>query len=229
MITEQRPKRHGCLFWGAIVALFLFLCTLFAGYGAYRYLRHLVFEYTDSKPIEMPVVQLSGTEVTNLQQRVEKFNKALEANKPVDPLILSADEINALIANETKTNPVPVHLYFSFNQDRVQAQLSLPTDGFPLRILKGRYFNGSGDFAVSVHDDKLFLNIKSLSIKGKPLPERFMQPLRQENFADSWTNDPDFNNALAKLKELKIESNKLYVIPKVVDQTGTNVNLESGK
>jgi hypothetical protein len=56
-----------------------------------------------------------------------------------------------------------------------------------------------------------------------------MQPLRQENFADSWTNDPDFNNALAKLKELKIESNKLYVIPKVVDQTGTNVNLESGK
>lgn len=229
MTTPQKSSRRGCLFWAGIVAVFLFFCALLAGYAAYSYFKHLVYEFTETKPIEMPVVQMSGTEITNLQQRVEKFDKAIDANKPAEPLILTADEINALIAHETQTNPNPVHLYFSFNDDHVQAKLSLPTDGFGLKILRGRYFNGSGDFAVSLHDGRLSLNIKSLSVKGKPLPERFLQPLRQENFADAWTNDVEFNQTVAKLKEIKIENGTLHVIPKTPGQPAATNSPASGK
>jgi len=41
-----------------------------------------------------------------------------------------------------------------------------------------------------------------------------MVSIRAENFADSWTNDVEFNQALAKLQEVKIENGKLIVIPK---------------
>jgi len=60
----------------------------------------------------------------------------------------------------------------------------------------------------------LNVNVKSLSVKGRPLPENFMVQIRQQNFADAWTNDVNFNQAIAKLEEIKIENNKLIVIPK---------------
>jgi hypothetical protein len=216
MPAEKKPGR-GCLFWGGIIAAVFVLFAMLAAYAGFRYVRHLVYYYTDTKPIETPAVQLSGAEITNLQQRIQTFDKAIKAGKPVEPLTLSAGDINALVAQDTKSNASPVRLYFSFEDNRVQATLSLPTDGFGLKMLKGRYLNGSGDFAVSVHDGRLSLKVKSLSVKGRPLPEKFMASIRTENFADSWTNEPDYNEALAKLQEVKIENGKLLVIPKQIE------------
>jgi hypothetical protein len=213
-MKAEKKSGHGCLFWGGMVAAVLFLFLLLAAYAGFRYFKGLIVRYTDTKPVAAPMVHLSGMEITNLQQRIHTFDGAIKSSNAVAPLILSADEINALIANEAKSNASPARLYFSFNSNQVQAQLSVPTDGFGLRMLRGRYFNGSGEFAVSLHDGRLLVNVKSLSVKGRPLPENFMQPLRQQNFADGWTNDVDFTAAIAKLEEIKIENGKLIVIPK---------------
>jgi hypothetical protein len=227
--AEKLPRCRGCLFWGGLIAGIFLLFALLAGYAGYRYVRHLVYEYTDTKPAPIPAVRLSNTEITNLQQRVQNFDNAINQDKLVEPLILTAEEVNALIANANKSNsPSPVRLYFSFNDDRVQAQLSLPTDGFGLRMLRGRYFNGSGEFAVSLHNGRLLLHVRSLSVKSRPLPERFMQSLRAQNFADSWTNNVEFDRALAKLQEVKIENGKLIVVPKV-HAAGSGPQAESGK
>ncbi|HXT12417.1 MAG TPA: hypothetical protein VN873_12710 [Candidatus Angelobacter sp.] len=218
MPGEQQKKGRGCLFWGGIVAAVLLLLALLTGYSVYRYVKKLVAEYTDTKPMEIPAVTLSQAEITNLQQRVNDFDVALKKNQATKPLTLTAEELNALIAYATRTNPTPVRLYFSFTNNSVQAMLSLPTDelgkrlGF--RMLRGRYFNGSGDFAVSLHDGRLSLTVKSLFVKGRPLPEKFMANIRSENFADSWTNDVQLTQALAKLQEVKVEDGKLIVIPK---------------
>ncbi len=217
MTNPQKPAGRGCLFWGGIIAGILLLLALLAGYATFRYLRSVVLNYTDTKPIEMPAVHLSDIEVTNLQKRVDNFDRALDKDRPVEPLVFSADEINAMIANANKTNPVPVRFYVSFNEDRLQAQLSIPMDHIGPGMFKGRYFNGSGDFAVSLHDGRLMLNVQSLAVKGKPLPEQFVQPLRGQNVADAWTNDQEFGQSLAKLKEIKIEGGKLFVIPKAAE------------
>ena len=213
---EAQPKKsgRGCLFWGGIIAAVFLLFILLTVYAGYRYVKNMVAEYTDTKPIEAPALHLSGVEITNLQQRIHRFDQAIKDNQAVEPLSLSADEINALIANETKSNRSPARLYFSFNSNQVQAQLSLPTDGIGLRMFRGRYFNGSGDFAVGLQDGRLNVNVKSLSVKGRPLPEKFMVGIRQQNFADGWTNDVNFNEAVAKLEEIKIEGGRLIVIPK---------------
>src|SRR5262245_39757193 len=156
-----QPKRRGCLFYGGIILAVLVLLMLLAGYAGYRFVHGLVDQYTDTKPLPAPEVQLSDSEVKLLQDRVQGFNKAIRKNRSPEPMILTPEEINALIAKQNTNNPAnPARLFFSFNDDRVQAQLSIPADGIGLKMLRGRYFNGSGDFLVSLHDGKLLLNIK---------------------------------------------------------------------
>lgn len=229
--TQPKASGKGCLFWGGIIAGILFLCFLLTIVAAYFCVKHLVYEYTDTKPIEMAVAPLSDADAKALQQRLDDFDHALTNGTPVEPLVLTADEINSLIAKQTKSSN-KVRLCFSFNENRVQAQLSLSGDLFGFRMLRGRYLNGSGDFKVSLHDGRLFLGIESLSVKGKPVPDQYLQGVRGQNFADAFmqgqTNNPALNKALNQLQEIKIEDGKLFVIPKI-QKPETTPQLEAGK
>lgn len=211
---NQKKSGRGCLFWGGIIAAVLFLFLLLAVYGTYRYFKHMILAWTDTKPLPAPALRLSHAEVTNLQQRVHAWDDGLKRDQIVGPLTLTADEVNALVAAEAETNGPPARLFFSFNSNQVQAQMSVPLNGMFGHWLDGRYLNGSGDFALSLHEGNLALRVKSLAVKGRPLPERFMQSLRAENFAEGWTNDPDLDAAIGKFQEIKIEEGKLMVIPK---------------
>jgi hypothetical protein len=214
-MNAEKKSGRGCLFWGGIIAAALFVFILLGIYGTYCYTKHLIAAWTDTKPLPTPALQLSHSEVTNLQQRVHAWNDGLKHNQPVGLLTLSADEINALIAADIPTNGPRPQLFFSFNSNQVQAQLSVPLNGVFGHWLDGRYLNGSGNFAVSLHDGNLRLGVESLSVKGRPLPEKFLEGLRTQNFAQSWTNDPNLNEAIGKFREIKIEDGKLTVIPKV--------------
>jgi len=213
-LSTEKKSGRGCLFWGGIVAAVLFLFLLFAVYGTYRYSKRLIVKWTDTKPWPAPALQFSHSEITNLQQRVHLWDEGLKHNEAVGPLTLTAGEANALVAAESKTSGPPARLFFSFNSNHVQAQMSVPLDGMFGHWLDGRYLNGSGNFAVSLHDGNLALHVKSLAVKGKPLPEKFMRSLRAKNFAEGWTNDPDLSGAIEKFQEIKIEDGKLIVIPK---------------
>lgn len=230
--TTPKASGKGCFFWGGIILGVLFLCVVLAGIAGYCYVNHLVNEYTDSKPTEFNIARLSDADTKALQQRLDNFDHALTNDTPVEPLVLTADEINSLIAKNNKA-PGKVRLYFSFDENRVQAQLSLAGDLFGIRLLRGRYLNGSGDFKVSLHDGRLFLGVQSLSVKGKPIPDEYLQGVRGQNFADSFTqgtNAPALKAALDRLEEIKIENGKLYVIPKKQKEAETTTpKLESGK
>jgi hypothetical protein len=231
--TTPQPKAgKGCLFWAGIILGVIFLCFVLAGIGGYVFVKHLVNEYTDSKPTEFKIATLSDADAKALQHRLDNFDNALTNNTPVEPLVLTADEINSLIAKQNK-DPDKVRLYFSFNENRVQAQLSLAGELFGLRMLRGRYLNGSGDFKVSLHDGRLFVGIQSLSVKGKPIPDQYLQGIRGQNFADSYTqgqtNSPELNEAFDRIEEIKIENGKLYIIPKKQKQPESTPKLESGK
>ncbi|HLX72940.1 MAG TPA: hypothetical protein VKV04_25225, partial [Verrucomicrobiae bacterium] len=185
---DPTPKSSGkgCLFWVGIVVGVIFLCFMLAGFAGYCYVKHLVNEFTDSKPTEMAVKPLSDADAKALQQRLDNFDNALTNGTPTEPLILTADEINSLIAKNNK-EPDQVRLRFSFDDNRVQAQLSLAGDLFGFPMLRGRYLNGSGDFKVSLHNGRLFVGIQSLSVKGNAVPDQYMQGIRGQNFADSYT------------------------------------------
>jgi hypothetical protein len=232
--TVPKSSGKGCLFWAGIVLGVIFLCVVLAGIGGYCFVRSLVNEYTDTKPTEFKVTLLSDADTKALKQRLHEFDNALTNDLPIEPLVLTADEINSLIA---KKNNDKIRVHFSLNENRLQAQMSIAGELFGFNLLRGRYLNGAGDFKVSMRDGKLFVGLRSLSVKGKPIPEKYMQDVRDQNFAESdmeeQTNNPELEDPFNRIKEIKIENGKLYVIPKKQKQPETTPKatpkLEAGK
>jgi hypothetical protein len=68
---------------------------------------------------------------------------------------------------------------------------------------------------VALRDGTLHVNAESLSAKGgKPVPEELMRAMRENNFAMGFTNNPDFNAAVAKLQDIQIQDGKIIIVPK---------------
>jgi hypothetical protein len=214
-VIEEQKKSHGCLFWGGLTAGVLLLMALLAGYAAYRFARGIVDEYTDTTPIAIPAVKLSKEETTLVRERIEAFSKARDERKETGPLTLTGDEINALIVQQGSSK-LKRRFFVTIEEDRIKAQLSVPAEELGMSLLRGRYFNGSGEFLLSLHDGFLRINVKSLAVKGKPLPESFMKDLRHRNFADHWDDDEDpaLRNMLRNIEEIEVRNGVLTIVPK---------------
>ena len=60
-----------------------------------------------------------------LKDRVEAFRKAVEAGTPTEPLVLTSDDLNALI----EENPdLKGKIYVKIEGDEVKGQVSIPLD-----------------------------------------------------------------------------------------------------
>ena len=216
-MTDQvagKPRR-GCLFYGCLSGTACLLIILVAFLlGLYQLKRMLNF-YTDTHPAPLPAAHLTPEEFDQLKQRVENFQDAVRSGRPASPLQLSSDEINAYIASDPNFAKVKGKLYVTIEGDRLKGQLSFPLDDVGLRIFRGRYLNGSGIFAVSLHGSNLVVTPESLVVKGKPLPSVYMDKLRSENIAEGLNNNPRASVALSHLQEIRITDGKLVLVPKM--------------
>ena len=69
-MTDPAAKpRRGCFFYGCITGLVLLGLVLTALMVGLHYVKKLVNQYTDSRPMELPTVQMSKGEVDQLKQR----------------------------------------------------------------------------------------------------------------------------------------------------------------
>jgi hypothetical protein len=215
-MNEQKPKSgRGCLLWGGIAAGVLFLIILLAAVTLVRTVKKALNEYTDATPLTLPTAQATDEEVSRVRERISKFREAMQSGKTVEPLIVTTDEANALIAKDPELKGLQGHFYLTFDEGKVQAQMSLPADQLGIKLLKGRYLNGTGEFKVSLRDGTLWVSPESMATsKGKTFPENAMQGLRAANFAANYTNNPDFNAAMAKVEDIQVKPGKLIIIPK---------------
>jgi hypothetical protein len=218
-MNGQPPKpRRGCFFYGCIISLVLLLLIAIGGVVAVHYakkaLTGLINEYTDTQPMALPKVQMPPAELERLKQRFTAFEEAVKADRPTAPLELSADEINALIASGPDKQEFKGKVYVSFDGDRVKGELSLPLKELGWKMVSNRYLNGSGTFNVSLRNGVLFVSPQTIEVKGKQVPEMYMQGIRAQNFAQGLTNDPSSMTVLGKLQDIQIKDGKLLVVPK---------------
>ena len=219
-MNEQPAKpRRGCLFYGCITGLvmlvLLLVALLFGIHCGMKKLSGLVNQYTDTKPMTLPTVEMSQAHIDKLKQRWQAFEEAVRAQRPAEPLVLTADEINALIAGGPDKQPMKGKFYVRLDEDRVKAELSLPLqEQLPWKMVKGRYLNGSGTFNVSLQNGVLFVAPQTIEVKGKPVPEMYMQGIRKQNFAQGLANEPDATAVLQGLQDIQVKDGKLIVVPK---------------
>ncbi len=216
MPTNELPRKpgRGCLFYGGIAFGIISLVVVLMAYMGYRYAKNLVDQFTDTQPMALPAVRLSEAEISRLRQRISVFSEAVDKGTAPAPLTVTADEVNALLATDPGLGGLKGHAYVTLTDSNVQAQVSLPAGEFGFRPLRGRYINASGALTVAIKDGRLFVNISSLSAKGKPLPENFMRHIRPQNFAQKLDEDPNSQLALSKLQEIQIHEGSVTIVPK---------------
>ena len=209
---EAPPRQRGCFFYGCIIAIVLtVLAAIFVGillFVGYRYLGQKVQEYTADAPEKLPALEMSDNDRSAVKDRWDAFRKAVEAGTASEPLVLSSDDLNALI----EQNPeLKGKIYVKVEGDEVKGQVSIPLDALPLPMFKGRYLNGKAQIKASLFDGELIVHLEQIEVKGKPFPPEFMSELRKQNLAKDAAKDKDTSAMLRKLESLEIKDGKIIL------------------
>lgn len=211
--TEGSGKR-GCFFYGCIagsVLLVLLLAGLIAGIF---YAKRMYKDFTRSQPVELPAPKLTPEQTRAVEQRIDDFRDKVVTHKPTEPLYLTADEINALIAINTDVETLKGKYHVEIDDDRLKAHVSLPMDQLGLPVFRGRYLNGIADLDVMVNNGIFRLIATNVTVNGRPIPETYMQTIRKQNLGKHFNSDPRAGAAIDRLQEIRVEDGKLIFVPK---------------
>jgi hypothetical protein len=204
------PQRRGCLFYGCLTCVALAVIAGLLAFLTVRAIKNKIYAYTDTQPMQMPKVEMTDAEFEILKQRVASFGDGMEQGKPVEPLILTERDINALLAKAANTKELADKVYVSVNGNQVKGQVSIPLSGLGW-LGRGRYLNGEATFNVSLENGVLIVTAEEIKVKGKPLPESFMKRLRQENIAKDAYQDPKNAEAIRKLDSIQVEDSRAII------------------
>ena len=207
------PKKRGCLFYGCLALLLCGLILTVLAYAGYRYasrtINRWVNEYTDTAPLKIENVEISSAELSALQKRIAAFGEALESQR--SELLLSADEINALIAKDPTLKDLRGKLFVIIEADRIKGKISLPLENIGPLKLKGRYLNGVATFKVFLERRNLSVRVDRVEVKGKPLPPVVLSELQKQNFGQEIQNNPEAGRTLKKFDSIQIKDGQLIL------------------
>jgi hypothetical protein len=216
-MAEQEPAikaRRGCFFYGCLTGLFLLLLVVIAFLLGLRQVKKMVTDFTDPRPVPLPTMQMSSNEIAAVRRRVGEFRENARTMRPTQ-LALTAEELNALIATDPDLQPLKEKIYVTtIEGDKIKGQISILLEELDLPIFRGRYLNGIATFRLSFKNGDLKLMIEDLIVKGKPLPDTYMQKIRTQNLARNINLNPRASATLDRTESIEIKDAKLVISPK---------------
>ncbi len=213
---DEPPTERGCFFYGCVIAAVLSVLLLIAigvvTFLLYRWVGTVVDQYTSIAPHVLPTSDLSADRRVALRKRFDEFRAAVKENRPASPLILDADEINALIEENPDWKG---RIYIALDGDRVKGQVSLPLSEIPaFGLTQGRYLNGSADFHFALEDGRPSLTIRSLEVNGKSPPQAFLKGILNRNFLNDAQYDEETERGFRRLERIEVRDGKLIIRPR---------------
>ena len=207
-MADEQKKRRRFYTWSTFFILLLLLGILLALLWLYH-----EKTVTDSRPALLPPVVLTETQLGELQRRVETFREAVRSRQPPTPLILTSDEVNALIATDPDCEPLKDRFHVALEGSVARGQFSFPTAQLGLDP-KGRFFNGSGTFSVALRNGILRIKANSLTVKHRSLTAELAAHFENENFAEAINANPRAQAAFKTLESIEVKDGKLVITPK---------------
>lgn len=212
--TEQAPQtgsKSGCGCWIAGCLIVVLLGLVGIGIMAWlgvRFAAGQIEKYTEPTPADLPVVEYDEEQLTALQDRMKAFKQDLADDKQTEDLVLTADDINALIASK---EDLKGKFFVEIEDGQVKGDVSMPLDMLPLGVGKGRYFNGSATFEVSIVNGILVVTVDEAEVKGEKVPEEFMDGIRRENIAKDVKFEADTAKTLRRIEEVVVEDGRVVL------------------
>jgi hypothetical protein len=212
-----QPKRSSTGKWVGIGCLITIALLVVGGFITYAVVKSvlvgLMDEYTDTQPRNLPQVTMAESQAKAVCARVDTFLAALKADQAVAPLVLSGDDINALIKYHPAWNKMAGLAYVTIEGSKIKGEVSLQLDAIAKQT-KGRYLNGTGVISVQLVDGRMFIFLDSLEVKGKAVPEEFMKSFRSENLAKNANTDEKSAAAIAKFESITVQDGTIRIVPK---------------
>lgn len=208
--TPPVRKRRGCLFYGCMTFLVMLLLAGLMAFLTVRWIKNQVNAFTATEPMKLPKVEMSDAEFNQLKQRLDTFHEGMEKGTPVEPLVLTERDINALILKTSDLKQLSDKVYVSLTNDQVRGQISIPLSGLGW-FLKGRYLNGQAAFNVSLKNGVLIVTAQEIEVQGKALPETFMKEVRKENLAQDVYKDATNAQAISKLESIELQNDHVVI------------------
>jgi hypothetical protein len=216
MSNQTGPsKPKGCFFYGclslAILGLVMALFLAVGFYFAKRTVNTMVTTYTDAAPVQLENAAYSRAQMEILQKRIGGFRQALDKGEGNLELVLTAEDLNALIAE----NPdLKGRVLVSIDDDQVKGDVSIPLKDFGPVKLQGRHLNGSATFRVQLVNGILDVRLDQVKVKDKPLPTFILSELKKHNLAQEAQTSPEFSEVVERLDSLEVTGGKVIITSK---------------
>ncbi len=204
----QSPSGCGGCVTGCLIA-FAVICVLgiCAGGGIYFWASRTIAKYTSEEPAELPTIEFTAEQLSELETRISTFKESVdEGTAPEEKLVLTAEEINALIGKEEELRG---KVFVKIKDGQVSGDVSFPTDAIPGG--KGRFFNGSATFDVSMEAGVLIVTLADAEVNGEPVPEAVIEGFAKENLAKDLYKDPKNAEMMRRFESVTIEDDKIVL------------------
>ena len=204
----------GCLVIFLVVGLVAFL--------AYRKIQSEIDNLANmapSEPIEFvyPVVQANVAE--SVIRRFDAFRNALANSQPAEPLILTATEINTLISQHPDFEALAGRTMVKIDDNKISSAVSIKAEDLPFNIpiiskaFRDKYINGTATIDLSIKDGRAQMYLVDFKFGDFEIPQEFIDSIKHENLLKEAQSEEGFKKFIEQIKELKIEDNKLHIIP----------------
>jgi hypothetical protein len=207
--VQEKRFPWGCLLGGCLSVMLLVVIGIGASiYAGMSFYYSQVNKYTASQPAVLPIQEYTEEQSDAVQKRFDDFKAALEKGETPEALVLTADDINALLS---QVEELKGKIYVSIEDGEISAQASFPADFVPGG--KGRFFNGRISLKASLENGILIVNLEDAEVNGEPVPEQFLSGMREENLAKDAYKDKKTVEFLRKFEKLTIEDDKIILVP----------------
>jgi hypothetical protein len=168
---EPPPAQRGlgCFAKGCLIlVVFSILLALAFVAGTYFAAKYLRTEYFSIHHERLPISQATVEEEQAVRSRWDEFEKAAHAHEAAR-IALSADDLNALIASESKLHG---NAYVTIEDNTAHLQLSMPIG--KARWLNGRYLNAQCSVQSAPNGKPEDARITSIVVNGRPVGEEIL-------------------------------------------------------
>jgi hypothetical protein len=204
--VKTAKGKDGCLMRGCLLALIVFFMMLgFAGWGAYTVYKHFYALTVDSGT---PIPAYAGSDYSEVKKRVEDFSASLQEGKG-ERLVLTADNLNALVAGDPQFAAARGRIYFEIKNNLITAQVSIPLDG--VRGFAGRWFNGTMTFDLKLEEQQLSIVPRAIKTGDREAPPEVLLAVQRFRWSDSLYEEGQSSEILKRIKSIRIENNTLVM------------------
>lgn len=199
-------KNKGCAIGCVLLLLLGIVLTIGGAMTLFGLYNKAVVENLSATRIPFPPLMLTEEAQIATWKRTAAFFTAIERGETPEELLLSADEVNALLDRLFVEGREELPGRVDFEGDKIHATLSIP--------LRGLYLNGSGTLNVGLSDGVLQVFVTELELNGKSPPAGLMELAKNHNLATPFISDPDVRAVLSRLQYVTMTQGKLKITPK---------------